>query len=246
MLDLLAFDLDGTLANTEGLKAESYAYATRRLRPEVDGHDVIAAYTDGCIGLSREEIATHLLHRFRLEALAREHDGSVEPWESYVNIRLERYHAMLDDEDLVRDHAREPAVALARRAHDLARSVAVVTTSDRHNAEAVLAALRLGDAFDTVVTADDVANTKPDPEGYRLALSRLGAEAGRSAAVEDSPAGIRGALAAGLTVFAVPTEFTRDDVEAMAASGEVDRLTESGDLPEAVQRAATARGTRAA
>ncbi|MEM1117847.1 MAG: HAD-IA family hydrolase [Bacteroidota bacterium] len=237
MLDLLAFDLDGTLAETEGLKAQSYAYATRQLRPEADADAVVAAYTESCIGLSRREIATYLLHRFDLEDLARAHDASMEPWEAYVGIRLVRYRAMLADGGVVREHAREHAVALVRRAREHARRVAVVTTSGRRNAEAVLGALGLGGLFDALVTADDVARTKPDPEGYRLALSRLGAEAARSAAIEDSPAGIRGALAAGLTVFAVPTPLTEDDVAQMVETGEILAVTPPGDLAEAVQAA---------
>ena len=48
------------------------------------------------------------------------------------------------------------------------------------------------------VTADDVARGKPDPEGYALALSRLGAEPLRAVVVEDAPNGIVAARAAGV------------------------------------------------
>ncbi len=223
MLDLLAFDLDGTLADTEPLKAQSYAWAAHRLLPQVDPADVVDAYTD-CVGLSRQEIATSLLHRFGLEAAAREHDPTVEPWESFVNVRLDRYRETLADGDLVREHAREHAVSLVRNAHALARCLALVTTSGARNAGLVLSALGLTGAFDTVVTADDVSRTKPDPEGYRLALDRLGADVGRSLVIEDSPAGVAAALAAGLDVLAVPDDLTRDGVRA---------LVEAGDLPAA-------------
>ncbi len=239
MLDLLLFDLDGTLANTEQLKAESYAYAAHQLRPDVAEADVEKAY-GACVGLSREEIATHLLHAFRLEDAARQRDGSVEPWEAYVAVRLERYRAMLEDGALVRRHAREHAVALVRQAHEVARQTALVTTSDRHNTDAVLAALGLADAFDTVVTADDVAETKPDPEGYRLALSRLGVGAADALAVEDSPAGLRAALAAGLPVLAVPSPFTHDAVDALRADGVIDGVVEPEDLAATVRQRAGA------
>lgn len=235
MLDLLAFDLDGTLANTEQLKAESYAWAAHRLRPDVAETDVEAAYP-AYVGRSREEIATALLHQFGLGEAARAHNASVEPWESFVTVRLGCYRSMLADGDLVRRHARPHAIALVRRAHEVARAVALVTTSDRPNTEAVLAALGLSGAFDTTVTADDVANTKPDPEGYRLALDRLGAEADRTLAVEDSPAGLRAALAAGLHVIACPTDYTRDRVEAMARAGELETVMPD-DLAEAVRQA---------
>ncbi len=220
MLDLLLFDLDGTLANTEQLKAQSYAWAAHQLRPDLDPDTVEAAYGDYA-GHSREEIATALLDQFHLEDAARARDASVEPWESYVGLRLEHYRAMLADVDLVRRHARGPAVDLVRHARDVARHVALVTTSDRRNTGAVLTALGLTDVFDTLVTADDVVRTKPDPEGYRLALTRLGVRAADALAVEDSPAGLRAAVAAGIPVLPVPSPFTHDEVEAMARDGEV-------------------------
>ncbi len=234
VLDLLAFDLDGTLADTETLKAESYAWAAHQLLPDVDMEAVEAAYSD-CIGLSRREISLSLLHRFGLEGAARQHDGSVAPWESYVGIRLAKYREMLADGDLVRAYAREHAVTLARDHATFARSVAVVTTSDAHNAGLVLAALGLADLFDTVVTADDVDDTKPDPEGYALSLSRLGARAEQAVAIEDSPAGVRGAVAAGLAVVAVPDRFTADGVQALVRAG----LIEAGDVatPETLRDA---------
>ena len=238
VLDLLAFDMDGTLADTETLKAESYAWAAHRLRPDLDPGAVCAAYTDACIGRSRQEIATYLLHRFDLADAARRHDGAAEAWESYVGLRLERYRAMLADGARVRSRAREQAVALARdwRAH--ARSAAVVTTSGARNAALVLGALGLADLFDVVVTADDVGRTKPDPEGYRLALARTASAAERSVAVEDSPAGVRAAVAAGLAVVAVPDRFTAGGVEALVRAG----LVAAGDVaePEGL-RAAVAR-----
>ena len=238
VLDLIAFDLDGTLADTETLKAESYGWAAHRLRPDVGPADVEGAYTD-CIGLSRQEIATSLLRRFELEDAARAHDGSVEPWQSYVGVRLERYRGMLADGSLVRARAREHAVSLVRDHGGLARRVALVTTSGAHNTGMVLGALGLADAFDTVVTADDVTDTKPDPEGYLLALSRTGADARRSLAVEDSPAGVRGAVAAGFPVVAVPDAHTRDGVQALVRAG----LIGAGDVvtPETLRAAVSRR-----
>lgn len=237
MLDLLAFDLDGTLADTETLKAMSYGWAAHRLRPDLAVADVEAAYAP-YVGHSRREIAAGLADQFGLAAAARAHDASVEPWEAYVALRLERYRAMLADGALVRRHAYAPTVALAHRARDLARHTALVTTSDRRNADLVLAALGLTDAFDTVVASDDVARTKPDAEPYALALRRLGVAADRALAIEDSPTGIRGALAAALPVVAVPSVFTRAAVAEMVAAGELgaDAVVSSEALAGHIER----------
>ncbi len=54
------------------------------------------------------------------------------------------------------------------------------------------------DAVDLVVTAEDVADGKPHPAGFALACERLGVEAAGAVAAEDSPAGVRAAVAAGV------------------------------------------------
>ena len=237
MLDLLAFDLDGTLADTESLKALSYGWAAHRLRPDIDPDDVREAY-ERYVGRSREEIAQGLLDQFELADAARQHDAAVEPWESFVGLRLERYRAMLADADRVRANAR-PASLLVPKAHRWARSVALVTTTDRQNADLVLGALGLADAFDAIVTADDVAVTKPDPEAYRLALDRLGADVGRSLAVEDSRAGALGAVHAGLRVLVAPDRVTSEGVHGLVEAGTLptaDVLDPSG-LEDAIRRA---------
>ena len=243
MLDLLAFDLDGTLADTESLKAESYGWAAHELRPDLDPADVERAY-EPYVGGGREHIASSLLHELGLEDAARRHDPTVEPWESFVGLRLDRYRAMLRDADLVRRHGLPAARTVVEEARDLARFVAVVTTTDRPNALPVLDALGLDGAFDAVITSDDVDEHKPDPAGYDLALDRFGADPARSLAVEDSPSGARAALAAGLDVVVVPSDLTRDGIAALVRDGVLPAasVVEPAALAEAVrQRAAAVR-----
>ena len=80
---------------------------------------------------------------------------------------------------------------------------ALVTSSEPAIVDAVLG--RLDVRFDVVVCAADVTAAKPDPEGYRLAAAKLGADPQRSIALEDSLNGVAAAEAAGLRVIAVPS-----------------------------------------
>jgi beta-phosphoglucomutase-like phosphatase (HAD superfamily) len=64
------------------------------------------------------------------------------------------------------------------------------------------------DLLDVVVARDDVRNVKPDPELFLLAASRLGVEPGACVVFEDSPNGMRAALAAGMRCVAVPNALT--------------------------------------
>lgn len=70
---------------------------------------------------------------------------------------------------------------------------------------------RLGllDYFDCICARDDVRLTKPDPQLYTLAVSRLEVAPGEAVAIEDSPNGILAAKRAGLHCLAVPNELTR-------------------------------------
>ena len=90
--------------------------------------------------------------------------------------------------------------------------------------EAVLEGSGLHPLMGTVVTADDVAEGKPDPEGYLIALHLLGVEPAVAAAVEDSPAGIAAAKAAGLyTVGVTTTQPAERLAEADEVASGVDR-----------------------
>ncbi|MCZ3389274.1 MAG: HAD family phosphatase [Actinomycetia bacterium] len=82
--------------------------------------------------------------------------------------------------------------------------LALVTSSVRVHVDMVLSHLS-SQPFRYQVTAEDVANLKPHPEPYLSALSLLGASAERSVVLEDSPAGVAAAEAAGCHVVAVPS-----------------------------------------
>ena len=82
--------------------------------------------------------------------------------------------------------------------------MALVTSSVRLHVDAVLAQLPSA-PFQHYVTADDVHNLKPHPEPYLTALDLLRVDAQNVVVLEDSPAGITAAEAAGCHVVAVPS-----------------------------------------
>jgi sugar-phosphatase len=70
-----------------------------------------------------------------------------------------------------------------------------------------------------MVTADDVEVGKPDPAPYRLAAYRLGVDPSRCLVVEDAPAGITSAQAAGCSTLAVTTTYPAGELDADAVVG---------------------------
>jgi HAD superfamily hydrolase (TIGR01509 family) len=81
--------------------------------------------------------------------------------------------------------------------------LAVVSGAWRENIEAVLAAVGLASAFETIVGKEDFKAVKPDPEAYLLALRQLRIPPKDAVAFEDSPAGLAAARAAGVSAIAV-------------------------------------------
>jgi sugar-phosphatase len=65
-----------------------------------------------------------------------------------------------------------------------------------------------------VLVADEhVRGGKPDPEGYLLALRRLGVRPGDAVAVEDAPAGVAAARAAGIRTIAVTSTHSAGELD---------------------------------
>jgi beta-phosphoglucomutase-like phosphatase (HAD superfamily) len=88
-----------------------------------------------------------------------------------------------------------------------ATRLAVVTRARRGDADTMLRLSSLGDAFTTVVTADDLIDAKPSGEGHRLAIERLSKRrtttARQSIALENGVAGIRAARDATVRCVAI-------------------------------------------
>lgn len=80
---------------------------------------------------------------------------------------------------------------------------AIASSAPRANVEVMLAALRLPQAFDAIVAAEDVAAGKPDPQVFLTAAARLSIPAERCVVVEDAAAGIEAARRAGMRSIGV-------------------------------------------
>lgn len=92
------------------------------------------------------------------------------------------------------------------------RRLAVVTTKRRAMAMRGLALMGLDDAFDTIITFEDVTAHKPDPEGVLKALAHLGADPAAALVVGDTPADILAGRRAGATPVAVGWTLVPGDV----------------------------------
>jgi len=86
---------------------------------------------------------------------------------------------------------------------------AVVSGSALDSVTASLTRLGLLDRFDTLVCAGDYQRSKPHPEGFLLAASRLGVAPGACLVFEDTAMGIEAATSAGMASVKVPPPWER-------------------------------------
>ncbi len=211
VISAIMFDLDGTLVQSEKLKSLSYAIAVQRLRglsePETRA---IEAYRE-IVGAARDAASRHITKSLGLESdlspLMVQH-GASEPWEVLTAMRTEIYDDMVADPQVIRDNQWPYTVGLLRTARDNICRTALATMSYREEALHVLRSLDIEGSLDEVLTREDVENPKPDPEIYLLAAQKLGVLPQDCLVLEDSPAGVRAGVAAGMNVIAVATPFT--------------------------------------
>ncbi|HSL84014.1 MAG TPA: HAD family phosphatase, partial [Thermoanaerobaculia bacterium] len=122
------------------------------------------------------------------------------------------------------------AAALVRALAGAGLQLGIVSGALREEVEGALAQEGLRGAFKVLVTADDVAASKPDPEGYRRGIEGLNTvpplperllHPHEVLAVEDTPAGLRAARAVGLATFALAHTYPAAEL------AEADRVAES-------------------
>jgi HAD superfamily hydrolase (TIGR01509 family) len=118
--------------------------------------------------------------------------------------RLEEHHRLIAGEFPL-----PGVVRLLDEAEAAGVPVAVASSSPLDWVGGHLRRIGLWSRFDLVVTREDVEQTKPAPDLYRLAVAELGVRAECAVALEDSEHGCTAAVAAGLACVAVPNRITR-------------------------------------
>jgi beta-phosphoglucomutase len=198
-VEALLFDFNGTLSEDEPLLCRIF----QELFDESGRPVTEEEYYDQLAGFSDAEIIRLWLGRDDPALLRR---------------KTERYRELADG-STVSEEARAAVRWAAERA-----VLGIVSGSAREEIEPVLEIAGIRDAFTVLVSVDDIRRSKPDPEGYLLALHLLGIGAGDAAAVEDSEAGVGAAKAAGLYCAAVTTTLPPERLsEADALAERVDR-----------------------
>ena len=196
------FDFNGTLSDDEPILCEIFMHLFAEHGKPMSAQE----YFDRLVGLSDPEI---------VRAWLGDDDPEVE---AVIEERTRRYRDTVADGSSVHEHVREAVRFAASRV-----PLAICSGAARAEIEPVVDAAGLAACFETIVSSDDVAHGKPDPEGYAKALAALDVDPADSLVVEDTEAGIASARAAGVgRVVALQT--TLDPRRLMEADMLIDRL----------------------
>ena len=200
MLKALIFDVDGTLAETEDLHRQAFNRAFAELG--FDWHWPPELYAELLKVMGGKERLLHYItqtHPEDAEALA---------------ARMPQIHALktrIYGELAATGHlSLRPGVArLVHEARDAGIGLAVATTTTRPNIDLLVQInFPSGNPFDVIAAGDEARHKKPAPDIFEIAVERLRIRPSEAIAIEDSAAGIRSALDAGLDVLATRSRYT--------------------------------------
>ena len=184
------FDMDGVLVDSEPLHLVSTNVVLGRF-----GHGLSAEENEIYLGWNEQSYWSALLERFGIDAAI---EDCIAEREAEI---LRLFHEEVPVAPGVVDFVH------ALRDRGIPRAVA--SSSDRRVIDAVLERSGLAGSFDAIASGDEVSRSKPDPEIFLLAASRLGVEPERCLVFEDAPHGAQGALSAGMRCIRVVTQTTR-------------------------------------
>ncbi|MEY2832299.1 MAG: hypothetical protein RLZZ574_1557 [Cyanobacteriota bacterium] len=198
MLEAILFDLDGTLADTDSIHFAVWQDILVRYDLDIDR----SFYRQRISGRTNSKIIKDIIPQLTLE----------DAWKLATE-KEETYRRLANS--LLPTPGLDRLIALTDRA-TIKR--AVVTNAPEDNAVYMLKVLRLTDTFPTVIMAKDAPPGKPDPAPYELALSRLGVKNKSAFAFEDSVAGIRSAVGAGIYTIGITSSHLAEDLLNAGAS----------------------------
>ncbi len=200
MIRAIVFDFDGIIADTEPLHYEAFLRIVKR------NFDISFSYDD----YLRDYVGFDDRDGFRAMVESNASKQTTTTLDTPMLVSM------------IADKAREFEAIVAEGVTPIAgvldfvpqakaaMPIAIASGACRADIDVILQALNQTDTFTDIVSADDVARSKPDPETYRQAVALLAKrlpdlQPSHCVAIEDTAGGIESARAAGLHVLGMTT-----------------------------------------
>ncbi|MCB0064606.1 MAG: HAD family phosphatase [Caldilineaceae bacterium] len=180
------FDMDGLMLDTERLAQEAWQQAGADL-----GYDLPDEIYRLAIGRTAQATAE----------IFGGHFGADSPFDEIYQRKQQYYHTAIEEGRIT---LKAGLLALLAAIEERALPKAVATSTARPLALQKLAATNLLPHFTTIVCGNEVPNGKPAPDIFLAAAAKLAVTPADCLVLEDSPAGIRAAHAAGMIPILIP------------------------------------------
>jgi len=190
MISTVIFDLDGLLADTEGLHFQSYHEALKQHGVDVTLEQYIEHWIRGGKGVTD---------------WAREHGLVLD-----VSLIRKQKYARYQELVALSVQPMQGAVELLKRLHNK-RHLALASASHGNSVEWVLRCLGITHYFEDVLSGDDVKRSKPFPDIFLKSAQNLKIDPAECVVLEDAERGIRAANSAGMKCIAIPNVYTQDN-----------------------------------
>lgn len=189
ILKAALFDLDGTLVDTEGQYTQFWGRMARQYRPDIPGLEYLIKGTT----------LTQIFDRYFPDPA----------WQAEITEGLDEWEAQMD----YRFVPGAEAFVADLRLHEV--KCAVVTSSNQKKVESVLRQVpQFLTLFDRILTSEDFAASKPDPDCYLLGAQVFGAAVDECVVFEDAFNGLQAGMASGIFTVGLttnnPAETIRD------------------------------------
>jgi beta-phosphoglucomutase family hydrolase len=185
MIKAILFDLDGLMVDSEPHSLASWEAMLKERGATLDQLTI-----DSILGLRIDATARTLIDKYQLpDTVQGLSDAKTEYQIAHLNSNVQPMPGLIELLDEIDRRGLKKAVA---------------SSGIRRYVEAVLRANGLLDRFSVIITGDQVAHGKPAPDVFLAAARALRVEPQHCLVLEDAPAGVQAAKAAGMMCIAVP------------------------------------------
>lgn len=191
--ELIIFDLDGTIIDSEPIAMEAWIRAGEEFGVSIQHDDLLPM-----IGVNGESNRRMMMDRFG------EHFPFVPMLERVREITKQTYQEGVPTKEGIRE--------LLTGLDNLGIRRCIATSSRKARSEDLLQRIGLLKEFEFLLSGEEITHSKPHPEIFERAMTRLGISPRETMVVEDSKNGILGAKASGAISVLIPDLLPVDDI----------------------------------
>ncbi len=185
------FDMDGLMVDTEPLHLQAFNFALEKFGKYLTEEENTKRY----IGTPDIDGARDMVARYNLPISVSE----------LLKVKQDKSREFLKK-------SLNPEPGLIELLNNLKKNgykVAIASSSSLENIKTVIESLGVKEVIDQLASAEEVKEGKPAPDVYLLAAEKLGVKPEECLVLEDAPKGVQAGKAAGMKVFAVPSQYTK-------------------------------------